>query len=93
MPTKKRGSEVAADAKRKGGGPRYHQGTWSKAQRERGVVENRPKESPDGDLKPMDNGTRGAVFGKGGVGIVQRRDRKAKPHRTKSARKHRARED
>jgi hypothetical protein len=76
MPTKKRGSEVAADAKRKGGGPRYHQGTWSKARRETGVVSGRPKDSPEGDLKVRDPGTRGAVFGKRGVGIVERKKKR-----------------
>jgi hypothetical protein len=75
-PTDKRGSEVAADAARHAGGPRRHGESWEEAaEDEQRGDPNRlegKNEHEANDEAIQDPGTRGAVFGRGGQGLVER---------------------
>ena len=80
----KPGSEIAADSKREGGGPRYEGEGWERAERE----EEQKKVQDDSDREEPehieDNGTAGAVYGKGGTGLTQ--DKQVK-HENRSRRR------
>lgn len=64
----RRGGENVADAKRRGG-PRYHGHGWTDTEPSRGKAKHSELTDP---------GTRGAVFGRGGTGIVERQPPRAK---------------
>lgn len=71
--------ERRRDDERESHGPVYHGGDWSKADHEeerealeRPAEEEARDETERADEELDDPGTRGAVFGKGGKGIVQR---------------------
>jgi hypothetical protein len=73
------GSERGADQNRSSGGPRYHGEAWTQADEEpaRGSDVPAEEETEDGafeanDEAIVDEGARGAVFGRGGKGIVER---------------------
>lgn len=69
--TEKPGSEIAADAKREEGGPRYEGEGWERAdseQEQQRVQDDSDREEPE---HIADNGTAGAVYGKGGTGLTQ----------------------
>jgi hypothetical protein len=81
--------ERRRDDERDGHGPVYKGGDWSKADQEgdRGEALDLPAEeevrsdTERADEEIEDPGTRGAVFGRGGVGIVERdEDKPAKPN-------------
>jgi hypothetical protein len=66
------GSERHADEKRGRGTPRYHGGDWDKAERENEHAVSAATEDEDTEDRIDDAGTRGAVYGHGGVGKVER---------------------
>jgi hypothetical protein len=66
------GSERHADEKRERGTPRYHGGDWDKAERENERAISAATEDEDTEDRIDDAGTRGAVYGRGGVGKVAR---------------------
>jgi len=66
------GSERHADEKRGRGRPRYHGGDWDKAERENERAVSAATEDEDTEDQIDDAGTRGAVYGHGGVGKVER---------------------
>ena len=80
--------ERKRDDERPDHGPVYHGGDWSKADQEDGreSIDLPAEEEARDDVERADEeiedpGTRGAVFGKGGVGIVERdNDRPTKPN-------------
>jgi hypothetical protein len=71
-----KGSEVAADSRRAGGGPRVRGHGWDDAEPQDGRdqidADDPDRDAPEGDSSLDDPGTRGAVYGKDGKGIVQR---------------------
>ncbi len=73
-----RGSEVIADAQRTDDDlPRVHGHGWNEDEPRDGreMIDNKEDPDPDapeGDEAIDDPGTRGAVFGKGGRGLVER---------------------
>lgn len=85
-----RAGERRRDEQRDGHGPVYHGGDWSKADAEHGrdALDEPAEQEVTSDVERADEeiqdpGTRGAVFGKGGKGIVER-DMEDEP----TARKH-----
>jgi hypothetical protein len=72
----KPGSEVAQDQARQEGGPRYHGAGWEQAaedeERGRSDTADDRTELEAADEEIQDPGTRGAVFGREGKGIVER---------------------
>ncbi|HVV84163.1 MAG TPA: hypothetical protein VHE35_13905 [Kofleriaceae bacterium] len=80
--------ERRRDDARDSHGPVYHGGDWSKADREdsegREALDQPAEEEVRSDVDRADEalddpGTRGAVFGKGGKGIVERDDAPDEP--------------
>lgn len=81
--------ERRRDEEREGHGPTYKGSDWSKADRENDVTrhglperEGMANDDDRADARELDDpGTRGAVFGRGGVGLAQHEDDKpAKPN-------------
>jgi hypothetical protein len=79
------------DEQRSDRGPAYHGGDWSKADQEDGrsamdlPAEDEVRSDFDrADEEISDPGTRGAVFGKGGRGLVERDDKSDLPTVKKS---------
>lgn len=79
QPSEPKAGERKRDEERESHGPTYHGGDWSQADKEHGrdaLDENAEQEAASdverADEEIEDPGTRGAVFGKGGKGIVQR---------------------
>lgn len=73
------GSERHADEKRGRGTPRYHGGDWDKAERENEHAVSAATEDEDTEDQIDDTGTRGAVYGHGGVGKVEREGDSVEP--------------
>jgi hypothetical protein len=90
QPSEPKAGERKRDDERESHGPTYHGGDWSQADNEHGrdALDESAEQEVANDVERADEeiedpGTRGAVFGKGGKGIVER-DMEDEP----TARKH-----